>query len=199
MSAQDVINHTMEKLDSMFEKSAHSFPGNIAVTFNSGTSKQHVTYQELDVQASKVAEFLCSLCEKPEIIAVYSKQSVGLVACILGILRHQSCFASIDQNWQPEAICSFLSRLNVSLVLVNKEFIEPFQKCVLQWKTSLPSHDCKVELIRSEVLDANGFILVRRLPSIDPEEAKSNSLGLAYVMQSSGTTGDPKALKVPHS
>ena len=139
----------MERLDSMFVKSACSFPYNIAVTFNSGASKQHVTYQELDVQASKVAEFLCSLCEKPEIIAVYSKQSVGLVACILGILRHQSCFASIDQNWPPEAICSFLSRLNVSLVLVNKEFIEPFQKCVLQWKTSLPSHDCKVELIRS--------------------------------------------------
>ena len=49
------------------------------------------------------------------------------------------------------------------------------------------------------MLDANGFTLVRRLPSIDPEEVKSNSLGLAYIMQSSGTTGDPKALKVPHS
>ena len=189
----------MGTLDSMFEKSARSFPGNIAVTFNSGTSKQHVTYQELDVQAFKVVEFLRSLCEKREIIAVYSQQSVGLVACILGVLRYQSCFAPIDQNWPPEAICSFLSRLNVSLVLVDKEFIEPFQKCVSQWKNSIPSHDCKIELIRSEVLDANGFLLVRKLPSIDPEVVKNNSLGLAYVMQSSGTTGDPKAVKVPHS
>ena len=189
----------MRRLDSMFEKSACSFPGNIAVTFNSGTSRQHVTYQELDVQASKVAEFLRSLCEKQEIIAVYSQQSVGLVTCILGVLRHESCFAPIDQNWPPEAICSYLSRLDVSLVLVDKEFIEPFQKCVLQWKYSFPSHDCKVELIRSEVLDANGFLIVRKLPSIDPEVVKNNPLGLAYVMQSSGTTGDPKAVKVPHS
>ena len=189
----------MERLDSMFEKSARSFPGNIAITFNSGTSKQHVTYQELDVQVSKLEEFLRSLCEKREIIAVYSQQTVSLVACILGVLRHQSCFAPIDQNWPPEAICSFLSRLSVSLVLVDKEFIEPFQKCVLQWKYSFSSHDCKVELIRSEVLDANGFLLVRKLPSIDPEVVKNNPLGLAYVMQSSGTTGDPKAVRVPHS
>ena len=39
----------MERLDSMFEKSARSFPGNIAVTFNFVTGKEHVTYQELDV------------------------------------------------------------------------------------------------------------------------------------------------------
>ena len=189
----------MGTLDSMFEKSARSFLGNIAVTFNSGTSKQHVTYEELDVQASKVAEFLRSLCEKREIIAVYSQQSVGLVACILGVLRHQSCFAPIDQNWSSEVICSFLSRLSVSLVLLDKEFLEPFQKCVSQWKYSFPNHDCKIELIKSDVLDANGFLLVRKLPSIDPEVLKNNSLGLAYVMQSSGTTGDPKAVKVPHS
>ena len=188
-----------ETLDSMFENSSRSRPNNIAVAFNSGTTRKHATYEELDVQASKVADFLGTLCEEQEVIAVYSKQSIGLVACILGVLRHKSCFAPIDLNWPPDTICSFLSKLNVSLVLVDKELLESFQSCLLPWKHGSAGHEC----IRNEVLDANGFLLVRKLLGVKQDSprqdaAYTQSPSLAYVMQTSGTTGDPKAVRVPH-
>ena len=190
----------MDTLDSMFEKSARCHPSNIAVTFNSGNTKEHVTYQELDLKASKVAEFLNTLCEDHEVIAVYCKQSIGFVTCILGVLKHKSCFAPIDLNWPPNAICSFLSKLNVSLVLVDKELLEPFQQCLLEW-SHRSSRDYEVKVIKNEILNANGFLLVHvKMANVKLEALHVNtkSLSLAYVMQTSGTTGEPKAVKVPH-
>jgi len=188
----------MDTLDSMFEKSARCHPSNIAVTFNSGNTEEHVTYQELDLKASQVAEFLNTLCEDHEVIAVYCKQSIGFVACILGVLKHKSCFAPIDLNWPPNAICSFLSKLNVSLVLVDKELLEPFQQCLLEW-SHRSSRDYEVKVIKNEILDANGFLLVKMANvQLEALHVNNKSLSLAYIMQTSGTTGEPKAVKVPH-
>lgn len=189
----------METLHSKFETAARSFPDNIAVTFNSGAAKEQATYRELDLQACKVAEFLGLLCKEKEVIGVYSRQSIGFVVCTLGVLKRQCSFAPIGEKWPPHTICSFLSNLGVNLVLVAKEVVKPFQKCVLKWKNNLPNIDCKVEFIRSEVLDASGFLLVRKLSSsLKVDVEGTNSLGLAFIMQTSGTTGEPKSIKVPH-
>ena len=61
-----------------------NFGSNIAVTFNSGSVQDHITFIELEVQASKVME---TLCEGRETVAIYSKQSTSLVSCILGVLK----------------------------------------------------------------------------------------------------------------
>lgn len=187
----------MVTLNSMFENTSRCFSSNVAVTFNSGIATEHKTYRELDVQASQVADFMASLCERQEIIAIYSKQSIGLVACILGVLKCQSCFAPIDLNWPPEMVCKFLLKLNVSLVLVDEDLLETFQKFLSQWKTHLPS-GCQVELIRNQALDANGFVLVRKPFELKGDTINAECLGLAYVIQTSGTTGEAKAVKVPH-
>lgn len=181
----------------MFEETSRRFPDKIAATFNSGIAKEHTTYRELDAHASKVAEFLDILCEGQEIIAIYSKQSIGLVACILGVLRCESCFAPVDLNWPPDMICKFLLKLNVSLVLVDKDLFESFQKCSLQWKTRVP-RESRVELITNQVLDSNGFILARKLFEFKGDIENKEPLDLAYIMQTSGTTGEAKAVKVPH-
>lgn len=187
----------MVTLNSMFENTSRCFSSNVAVTFNSGIATEHKTYRELDVQASQVADFMGSLCERQEIIAIYSKQSIGLVACILGVLKCQSCFAPIDLNWPPEMVCKFLLKLNVSLVLVHEDLLETFQKFLSQWKTHLPS-GCQVELIRNQALDAKGFLLVRKPFELKGDTINAECLGLAYVIQTSGTTGEAKAVKVPH-
>ena len=184
-------------LHSMFEETSRRYPNNFAATFNSGIANEHTTYRELDSRASKVAEFLGILCEGKEVIAIYSKQSIGLVACILGVLRRKSCFAPVDLNWPPDMICKFLLKLNVSLVLVDKDLLESFQNISSQWKTNLLS-ESKVELITNQVLDANGFIIARKLIEFKGEIENKEALDLAYIMQTSGTTGEAKAVKVPH-
>lgn len=187
----------MEPLNSIFENISRCYSSKIAVTFNSGVITEHITYGELDAQAFQVAEFLDTLCEGGKIIAIYSKQSIGLMCCILGVLKCGSCFAPIDLNWPPDMVSKFLLNLNVSLVLVDKELLEEFQKSLSQWKTHLQS-GCQVELISNQALDANGFLLVRRTFELKGDTECAESLGLAYVMQTSGTTGEAKAVKVPH-
>lgn len=187
----------MATLDSMFDQTSRCYGNNIAVTFNSGSIQEHTTYQELDLQASKIAEFLETLCEGQETIAIYSKQSTGLVSCILGVLKSGNCFAPIDLNWLPDVICKFLLKLNVDLVLLNEELHDSFQKCLLQWKTHLFSGS-KVEFVRNQGLDGCGFVLVRRVREFKGGRVSAECQGLAYVMQTSGTTGDAKAVKVPH-
>ena len=188
----------VKTLYSVFEKSALSFPMNIAITFNSGPIQQHSTYQEVDKQASRIADYLGSRFDKQNVIAVYAKQSTELVACLLGILKHGSCFAPISLNWPPGVVCRFLSKLSVSEILVDKTLVENLQKRMTEWDRNQPSHGCKFEFIANEAVHVNGFTLLRKQPSISVEAEKINSLDLAYIMQSSGTTGEPKAVKVPH-
>lgn len=181
----------------MFEKSSCCFAANIAITFNSGAIQHHLRYQELDRQASRVADFLTSLFDERKVVAVYSRQSIELVVCLLGILKNGSCFAPIDVDWPPDVVFRFLSKLSVNYILVEKELVENF-KSSLEWKASPAFHDNKYELITNEVLDTNGFIFAKKISSIALEAETDNSLGLAYIMQSSGTTGEAKAVKVPH-
>ena len=187
----------METLHSMFEKSACSFAANIAITFNSGAIQHHLRYQELDRKASRLADSLASLIGKRKVVAVYSRQSIELVVCLLGILKNGSCFAPIDVDWPPEVVFRFLSKLSVNHILVEKKLGENF-KSLLEWRQSSAFHDNKFELIANEVLDSNGFMVAKKISSIALESETSNSLGFAYIMQSSGTTGEAKAVKVPH-
>ena len=187
----------MMTLHSMFEETSRRYPNNVAATFNSGIAKEHTTYQDLDSRASKVGEFLGILCEGQEVIAIYSKQSIGLVACILGVLRCGSCFAPVDLNWPPDMICKFFLKLKINLVLVDKELLEPFQSISSHWNTSFPI-ESRVELITNRVLDANGFILARKVFPFKGDRENKEPLDLAYIMQTSGTTGEAKAVKVPH-
>lgn len=187
----------MMTLHSLFEETSRRYPNNVAATFNSGIVKEHTTYRELDARASKVADCLNNLSEGQEIIAIYSKQSIGLVACVIGALKCGSCFAPVDLNWPPDMICKFLLKLNVSLVLVEKDLLESFQNILLQWKTYFP-RKLKVELITKQDLDASGFILARKVFEFNGDTENKEPLDLAYIMQTSGTTGEAKAVKVPH-
>ena len=187
----------MMTLHSMFEETCRRYPNNVAATFNCGIAKEHSTYQDLDSRASKVAEFLGILCEGQEVIAIYSKQSIGLVASILGVLRCGGCFAPVDLNWPPDMICKFLLKLNISLVLVDKDLLESFESISSYWKANFPM-ESRVELITNQVLDANGFILARKVFQLKGDKENREPLDLAYIMQTSGTTGEAKAVKVPH-
>ena len=119
------------------------------------------------------------------------------MACILGVLRCGSCFAPVDLNWPPDMICKFLLKLNINLVLVDKDLLESFQNNSLQWKTNFPG-EFKVELITNQNLDASGFILARKVFEFKGDTENKEPLDLAYIMQTSGTTGEAKAVKVPH-
>ena len=184
-------------LHSLFEETSRRYPNNVAATFNSGIVKKDTTYRELDARASNVAEYLDILCERKEKIVIYSKQSIGLVACVLGVLKSGSCFAPVDLNWPPDMICKFLLKLDVSLVLVEKDLLESFQSISSQWKTYFP-REFKVELITNRDLDASGFIIARKVFEFKGDTESKEPLDLAYIMQTSGTTGEAKAVRVPH-
>lgn len=187
----------METLDSIFENSARSNFNNIAITFNSGSTKEELTYREVNEKACKVAEFLKTVCEKHETVALYSKQSIACVVSILGVLKNKGCFAPADLQWLPETMCNFLANLNVRLVLVAKELLESFKECLHQSKHSL-AKDYQFEVEENAALDMNGFVLVRKLLDFKRVAVSAEPLDLAYVMQTSGTTGESKAVKVPH-
>ena len=187
----------METLSSLFHRSCHLYRSkNVAVTFAPRDEKsEHITYQEISTRSSEVAAFLRTLCEGAQAIAVYSKQFTGLIVCLLGVLEAGCHFAPIDITWPPLMACRFLSQLNVGYVLVDGQLFGSFQKVLSCWKTLL-STESRFEIIRDGTLDANRFLLVQRS---NDSQVNAESMGLAYVMQTSGTTGEPKAVKVPHN
>ena len=82
-------------------------------------------------------------------------------------------------------------------MLVEKDLLESFQNTSSQWKTNFPG-EFRVELIANQDLDVSGFVLARKLVEIKGDTENKEALDLAYIMQTSGTTGEAKAVRVPH-
>lgn len=80
-------------------------------------------------------------------------------------------------------------KLSVLFLFLEKELLEPFEKCLLQRKTFF-SNGSEVEIcVWDQVLSKSGFILLRRRDELKERKRKTENQGLAFVMQKSCTTG----------
>ncbi|MFJ6432809.1 amino acid adenylation domain-containing protein [Streptomyces sp. NPDC091416] len=161
----------------MFARRAEIAPDRTALVWNGGT----LTYAELDARANRLAHRLREAGVVPEsLVALCLPRSPHLVVAVLAVAKAGGAHVPLDPAHPSARTGYVLEDARPSIVLTCAET-----------RTRLPAHDALVI-----DLDAEAGTLAA-LPATDP--GVPGDLGrLAYVIHTSGSSGRPKGVLVPH-
>jgi amino acid adenylation domain-containing protein len=180
MSAADPLDDQAlvetETIVSLFAKQARRRSEAVAVL----ASGKSLSYNALDHNASRIALALQTRgITRGNIVAVRMSRTPDFVAALLGILKAGAAYLPINPAWPMERVNKVLAIAEVRVIVADTTTKEDILV------------DSSV-LIVEDILQAAGSASVT-LPAIDlsPED-------LAYVNFTSGSSGTPKGVLIPH-
>ena len=158
----------------LFLEQVHRTPDHVALVYQ----EQSMTYQELNDKAEALAEVLVEKgVVEDKIVSILIEQSIDLMVSILGVLKAGGAFLVIDASY-PASRIEFMMDNSDSDILItdelHKDMIE-FQGDVLVIDDTLLSGGAKKQL-----------------------NVKVGPESLLYLLYTSGSTGNPKALMEKH-
>lgn len=152
-------------------------PDRVAVSFGD----LRLTYRELDERANQLAHRLLTLNVRPEEpVAVLMDRSVELVVALLAVLKAGACYLPLHSAYPMERMQWIVDSCDRPVLLTDSATLH----------RGLPKTR---ELI---LVDTDSEIAAQ--PVTDPAVSR-HPLRLAYVIHTSGSTGQPKGVAVTHS
>ncbi|MFJ7590596.1 amino acid adenylation domain-containing protein [Streptomyces sp. NPDC097617] len=161
-------------LHTLFEEAAARAPESVAVV----CAGQEVSYGELDTWAQDIADRLRPTVELGTPVGVCVERSPAMVAALLGVLKAGGCYVPLDPGLPPERIAYIVRDAGLRTVVAGPGAHE-----------RLP-HDLPSVVLTGAVSDP-----VRR----GRESAAVPPASAAYLLYTSGSTGEPKGVVVPHA
>ncbi|CAD7668919.1 unnamed protein product [Nyctereutes procyonoides] len=211
-------------LQELVHQAASIYSDKIAVCFDECNNQPPVyyTYKTVVNAASELSNFLLLHCDFQEIqeVGLYCHPGINLPSWILGILQVPAAYAPIDPDSPPALSTHFMKKCNLSYILVEKQQINKFKssyETLLNYDTPKEYND--LVLFRLHWKNAEVSLMLNDRKQNYEKEKMTNSTNsensnaekteermdvrqkhcLAYVLHTSGTTGIPKIVRVPHA
>ena len=162
---------------SLFEEKVLEQPSATALV----SGNDVIQYNDLNARANQLAHYLKDVGVKPgSLVGICMDRSVELVVATLGILKAGAAYLPLDVDESPERLKMMLSDAEVRICMVQKSSVEDFSATTT-----------KVVYLENE------RERIEQMSRANSEMAL-NAESLAYVMFTSGSTGQPKGVEVPH-
>jgi amino acid adenylation domain-containing protein len=173
-TAQDFPCHRC--LHQLFEEQAEKTPKAIAVRYG----EKCVTFEELNTAANQVAHELHEFGAGPEtLVGICLKRSPEMVIGVLGILKAGAAYVPIDPSLPRARVALLLQDTGTAIVLTNRNL-----------SATLPADACLLVY-----LDDHSSVWSQETRNPENQAIPGNA---AYVLYTSGSTGDPKGVVIPH-
>ncbi|MGW2048295.1 non-ribosomal peptide synthase/polyketide synthase [Streptomyces sp. NPDC001858] len=162
-------------LTALFERQVRANPAAVALT----DSEVTLTYGELNARANRLAHTLIDRGVGPEqLVALALPRSAELVVAVLAVLKAGGVYLPVDPRYPAARIAYLLQDARPALLVTTSR------------TGDLPGAD-RVDRLLLDAADLDG------LPDTDPEVPLDPG-NAAYVIHTSGSTGNPKGVVVPH-
>lgn len=174
---QTKLGYHPNTITELFETEVSKYPENTALIFEG----QSLSYAELNHKANQLAHYLRARgVGRNAIVGLLVKRSLEMVVGILGILKAGAAYLPVDPSYPDNRIAYIFKQSDVRLILTNIDYEED------------KDFNCQFEHISF----ANTIIYEGFDGSNIEKAAEPNDL--AYVLYTSGSTGNPKGVMVPH-
>jgi amino acid adenylation domain-containing protein len=161
----------------LFEQQVERAPAAIAVV----SGERQLTYAELNAEANRLAHHLRGLGVGPDrLVGLCLERSVEFVVGVLGILKAGGAYLPLDPTYPLQRLAFMLSDTQASVVLTQERLLG-----------RLPTDATRTLCIDRDAAD------IARAPTTNPT-AGCNAANLAYVVYTSGSTGEPKGVMIEH-
>lgn len=167
----------MSSLPNLFQQQSEANPNRPALEYRG----QVLTYLQLNQRANRLAHYLLKQGLTPETrVGLCVDRSIEMIVGMLGILKAGGAYVPLDPAYPDERLAFMLADSGAPILLTQESHREKFPEF----------HGAAI------CLDAD-WKQVERESDQDPKlEIASNQL--AYVMYTSGSTGQPKGVMVEH-
>ena len=182
----------------LFEAQVERTPDAVAVSFEgSSLTGEHqspqapsfyggvtVTYKELNDRANQLARYLQELGVGSEVlVGICLDRSLEMIVSLLGVLKAGGAYLPLDPAYPKERLSFILSDARVSVLLTKAKLVQ-----------ELPPPKATIVLLEQERLHQEAIALHNKANleiTITPDN-------LAYIVYTSGSTGQAKGVLVAH-
>ncbi|MGE6631995.1 non-ribosomal peptide synthetase [Bacillus sp. NPDC077027] len=172
------LEHEQLYLSKWFEHNVNKHPNAMALSAGGKT----ITYAELNAQANRLARFLQKNgVVHQTVIAILAERTTELIVSLLAVLKAGATYVPIDPDYPAHRIRYMLKDSGATHMLTHSTLIRRVEELAFEGKHVF----------------ADDQELTFMAPENVPIESSLNDI--AYIMYTSGTTGNPKGIMTTHS
>ncbi len=175
---QTEAEYSRKCMSELFEVQAQQTPESIAVEFE----QQVLSYETLNGRANQLARYLLQLGIGPEArIGICIDRSLEMIVGLLGIMKAGGAYVPLDPDYPKERLQFILKDIRGNIAITSERTKKKLVEC-----------------------GANAICLDTDWRAISSEStanltSRVHPDNVAYIMYTSGSTGQPKGVEIPHS